>query len=160
MRDRLRELINIFVDSEEYKEEDIADYLLTNGVIVPPCRVGDAVYKICPKCNPNHNGSCHHCAWRGCYGSGCDVGVGIWSDGSHNEKPLQIVPYKVTENRFITIIKYWNLMFFSNTEEAEKAISEYDEIRKIEDRKTRYEKYLLWEAKREQHYPFLEGGAE
>ena len=46
MRDRLRELINIFVDSEEYKEEDIADYLLANGIIVPHCKVGDTVYAV------------------------------------------------------------------------------------------------------------------
>lgn len=27
----------------------IADYLLANGVIVPPCKVGDTVYEILPK---------------------------------------------------------------------------------------------------------------
>ena len=43
MRERLRALIDVFVDSEEYKEEDIVDYLLANGVIVPPCKVGDIV---------------------------------------------------------------------------------------------------------------------
>ena len=28
----------------------IADYLLANGVIVPPCKIGDTVYKVIPKC--------------------------------------------------------------------------------------------------------------
>ena len=27
-------------------EEQIADYLLENGVVVPPCKVGDKVYKV------------------------------------------------------------------------------------------------------------------
>ena len=29
--------------------EFIADYLLANGVIVPPCKVGDTVYEICER---------------------------------------------------------------------------------------------------------------
>ena len=52
-RDRLIELIKKgekefslsnrpVLDIEEY----IADYLLANGVIVPPCKVGDAIYRI------------------------------------------------------------------------------------------------------------------
>lgn len=56
-RDRLIELIDDFVYnidvtkwySEEH-DEGLADHLLANGVIVPPCKVGDMVYKI--------NGSC------------------------------------------------------------------------------------------------------
>lgn len=55
MRDRLVELI---LQSDPIKErdlddewydgeiEDIADHLLENGVIVPPCKVGDVVYEI------------------------------------------------------------------------------------------------------------------
>lgn len=35
-RERLRKLINIFIDSEKYKEDDIVDYLLANGVITLP----------------------------------------------------------------------------------------------------------------------------
>lgn len=31
---------------DESSEEYIADYLLANGVIVPPCKVGDIVYEI------------------------------------------------------------------------------------------------------------------
>ena len=51
MRDRLIELIDDFVHnidvtewySEEH-DEGLADYLLANGVIVPPCKVGDMMY--------------------------------------------------------------------------------------------------------------------
>ncbi len=47
MRERLRKLIDIFVDSEEYKQEDIADYLLANGVIaLPELKHRQTVYQI------------------------------------------------------------------------------------------------------------------
>ena len=32
--------------------EQIADYLLANGVIVPPCKVGDVVYRVTTEWNP------------------------------------------------------------------------------------------------------------
>ena len=51
MRDRL---IELFMDSEAFNGADgradakhIADHLLENGVIVPPCKVGDTVYIVC-----------------------------------------------------------------------------------------------------------------
>ena len=59
MRDRLIELITqgdkTFADKYTGKVMShidelygfIADYLLANGVIVPPCKVGDMVYEIC-----------------------------------------------------------------------------------------------------------------
>lgn len=43
MRDRLIELIEQAVQGSAYSC-DIADYLLANGVIVPPCKVGQALY--------------------------------------------------------------------------------------------------------------------
>lgn len=33
-----------FSEVDEENTSDIADYLLANGVIVPPCKVGDTVY--------------------------------------------------------------------------------------------------------------------
>ena len=56
-RDRLIELIknaptkdviygNIKLDKPIQTVQTIADYLLANGVIVPPCKVGDRVYYI------------------------------------------------------------------------------------------------------------------
>ena len=47
-RDRLIELLKKADDStwgQTY--ETYADYLLANGVIVPPCEVGDTVYSFC-----------------------------------------------------------------------------------------------------------------
>jgi hypothetical protein len=52
-RDRLVELIqanpyiDVLYDSQE-EWEDAADYLIENGVIVPPCKVGQTVYVIEP----------------------------------------------------------------------------------------------------------------
>lgn len=52
MKEKLKELL-IKADENaagkmimDYKDavDDIADYLLANGVIVPPCKVGDVVY--------------------------------------------------------------------------------------------------------------------
>ena len=47
MRDRLIELVNDNPDiwMSDRTSEMIADYLLANGVIVPPCKVGDTVYE-------------------------------------------------------------------------------------------------------------------
>ena len=42
MRDRLIKLIKDIV--HPYFAETLADHLLANGVIVPPCKVGDTVY--------------------------------------------------------------------------------------------------------------------
>lgn len=46
MRDRLVELLDatIIVQSGEKALGDIADHLIENGVIVPPCKVGDKLY--------------------------------------------------------------------------------------------------------------------
>ena len=48
MRDRLIELTKAslirHIDKSCKLAENIADYLLENGVIVPPCKVGDTVY--------------------------------------------------------------------------------------------------------------------
>lgn len=48
MRDRLIELLKvpIYPHLDADPAEVVADYLLANGVIVPPCKVGDAVYVI------------------------------------------------------------------------------------------------------------------
>ena len=43
-RERLVELLDIIIQPGEKTLGDIADYLLANGVVVPPCKVGDKVY--------------------------------------------------------------------------------------------------------------------
>lgn len=129
----------------------------SENVIELPYKIGQTVYKICPKCNEWHNASCEHCAWRGCLGFGCDIGVRVYSDGSHNKHELQIVPRKVIKHNLITILELWNIMYFATEEEANTAREEYCTIRKIEDRHERYKAYKAWEKKRKIHYSFLEG---
>lgn len=51
MRDRLIELLDIIIQPGEKTMGDIADHLLTNGVIVPPCKVGDKLYYIAHRAN-------------------------------------------------------------------------------------------------------------
>ena len=55
MKHRLIELIQNFADGtyisngiivDGTRVDDVADYLLSSGVIVPPCKVGDTVYVI------------------------------------------------------------------------------------------------------------------
>lgn len=43
-RDRLKELIQ-HVQYMGGLEERLADYLLENGVIVPPCKIGNTIYQ-------------------------------------------------------------------------------------------------------------------
>ena len=38
-----------FSEIDEENTADIADYLLANGVIVPPCKPGDYIYGICER---------------------------------------------------------------------------------------------------------------
>lgn len=51
MRDRLIELLKKTVYRYQYQDpaEAVADYLLANGVIVPPCKVGDKIYMLVTK---------------------------------------------------------------------------------------------------------------
>lgn len=49
MKRRLMELLNdycIDVDIGSWEKETLADYLLNNGVIVPPCKVGDKAFHL------------------------------------------------------------------------------------------------------------------
>lgn len=49
MKEKLIELLNAMIDENKNKNittEIMADYLIQNGVIVPPCKVGDTVYRI------------------------------------------------------------------------------------------------------------------
>lgn len=50
-RERLIEMLNEWGNKENdgVRAESIADYLLENGVIVLPCKVGDTVYRISTK---------------------------------------------------------------------------------------------------------------
>lgn len=55
MRERLIELLNkkydhfcdqCGVNKDSHYVDNLAEYLIDNGVVVPPCKVGDVVYRI------------------------------------------------------------------------------------------------------------------
>jgi len=54
MRERLIELIDRAINDEETSYSNIADYLLENGVIVPPCQKGAVLYRNGEKCEADH----------------------------------------------------------------------------------------------------------
>lgn len=45
-KEKLIELLDIIIQPSEKTLGQIADYLLENGVIVLPCKIGDAVYYV------------------------------------------------------------------------------------------------------------------
>ena len=63
MRDRLIELLDnadIQINGNvtpyrDYGIENLADYLLENGVIVPPCKVGARIYAVISRTSDNRN---------------------------------------------------------------------------------------------------------
>lgn len=49
MKEKLNELLDTMIDENEGKNlttEKIADYLIQNGILVPPCKVGDEVWVV------------------------------------------------------------------------------------------------------------------
>lgn len=113
-----------------------------------PVRVGQRVYKICPKCNDEHNCTCKNCAWSGCIWNYCSIDVRVESDGSYNKHKKQIVQVNVNECNFIHIIDEWNITYFDNIVEANAAIKEYEQIVAIADRHKRVEKFDAWREAR------------
>lgn len=124
-----------------------------NDMIENNIDLGSTLYKICPKCNENHNGDCNHCAWQGTMRV-CDVGVRVWGDGSYNKNPLQIVTRKFGNTYDLDIFKLWNIQYFPSYAEAEKALKEYDEIRNIADKTIRKLRYNTWEFNRRAFYTY------
>lgn len=56
-KERLIKLLDdLFQAGTEKTLGDMADYLLDNGVICPPCKVGDTVYFASFDCNGNNKG--------------------------------------------------------------------------------------------------------
>lgn len=80
--------------------------------------IGKTIYKICPKCNSDHNESCNRCAWKGCMTmTGCDV-FGLWNNGEYPADKCTIVP-KILHWNFIPVIaKELGKKAFYNREDA------------------------------------------
>ena len=116
-----------------------------------PVQVGQKVFKICPKCNDEHNGSCKNCAWHGCIWHYCTIDVHIYKDGSFNEHKKQVVETIVTEHNLVHVIDEWNITYFETVEAAEQAIKEYEQIIEIADRHERVAKFDEWYNARKIH---------
>ena len=135
-REKLIELIHtstsLYMEDDDYDNADeyIADRLLANGVIVPPCKVGDKVYKVCTVNSRIKFGSlwdgkvvesnCDRCGYRNAY---C-YNIGIQKH-EHELMVDVIVEKKVYSLVFLAeIIPYFGTVWFTSKEEAEKALKE------------------------------------
>lgn len=95
-----------------------------------PCAVGDTVYRICPKCNDRHDGSCKNCAWASCMSnSGCTT-YGLWGDGQYPPEKCTIVPYKVFWNYIPDLMRNFGKKVFLTKEEAEAKLKELEDGKK------------------------------
>ena len=113
MIDRLVELIKQAKQNTKNAICDIernmlfADYLIEHGVIVPPCKVGETVYEIIPKCNATRE----YCPYSGGYGTArCD------------KEPCKA--YIKEKTFLIDDFDYIGKTVFLTKEEAEKALKE------------------------------------
>ena len=135
MRDRLIELLHKVKDeawrerfqSGENPKAFVADYLLANGVIVPPCKVGDTVYEI----NRYDFESCKHSGKNGdvCPHLCAEVGFGYEClNTEYGEKLLECSKIDVIKIQDITYIFHrwfdFGKTVFLTREEAEKALAE------------------------------------
>lgn len=89
-----------------------------------PCKVGDIVYRICPKCNDNHNNSCKNCAWASSITNcGCTT-YGLWGDGQYPAEKCTVVPYKVEWRYVPNLLDNFGVKIFSTREQAEARLKE------------------------------------
>lgn len=118
MRDRLIELIEQHGDKRLAKHipmtsEGLADYLLANGVIVPPCKVGDKVWFI-------EKGGYHFPRISHGYVQHFDVremrGLGL-------TRNIVVQPIDTLEDRlYFFMFKWVGDSFFLTREEAKRAL--------------------------------------
>lgn len=107
MRDRLTELL--IKSGVTWNPVGVADYLLDNGVIVPPCKVGDKVYII----DEDYDTECDEpCV--------VEVGVLMLFVGKHGIAVDLSLPLGFRLNTMAMVGKN----VFLTSEEAEKALAE------------------------------------
>lgn len=120
MKERLIKLIQNAVNScARYWAETLADYLIANGVIVPPCKVGDTVYVIEPCTCYNKYSEYDNCHRR-------RTKATKWIEMVRVPKKHFTKCLKLYERPFK--IEYFNKLgktvFLAKEEEAEKALKE------------------------------------
>ena len=119
MRDRLIEILNESF-AEQYRKQGVlltaphtADHLLANGVILPPCKVGDKVWFV------------HYNSGEVCEATIVSVEYNYYTSPQEWITVEYAIPYITANNHYKTRI---DLMFgkvvFLTKEEAEKALAE------------------------------------
>lgn len=131
MRDRLIELLDHYLYSEQ-----IADHLIANGVILPPCKVGDLVYILSEKCkfSGDKNDPWNSCNqyWTNVYRNG------MWGCAGKDDKGNKIYCEKKEMVWYIKGLRYSLLLYndnyvlgenlFLTKEDAEKALKEKENV--------------------------------
>lgn len=125
MRDRLIELLKHEFGTKV--SEITADWLLANGVIVPPCKVGDVVYRLDDIVWHSECCDCEH-YYIGGFGDPSECGRTRL--GNKHPDCIKIVEEVITQKDI-----YWSLYsssgfgktVFLTKEEAEKALKERSE---------------------------------
>ena len=119
-KDRLINLIQNAVDGcARNWAEVIADHLLENGVIVPPCKVEDTVYCITECSCEDIDGQYTVC---GFYGYGTDDRVCTIPDGAKCPYQYRIREHRVTKRDIFDVEEFWGKTVFATREEAERAL--------------------------------------
>lgn len=120
MRERLIELLKSssqYIGEQDSLISQIADYLLANGVIVPPCKVGDTVY----------------------YFSHRPFNLALQANTIYEADVVRIVTTRLGTSLVIQIrneygctevpdIRSWGETVFLTKEEAEQALKARDEV--------------------------------
>ena len=125
MKERLVELIQESVGGcARNWAEIIADHLLANGVIVPPCKVGDTVYGIVECSCLDIDGYYTQCEY---YGYGLEDRICGIPRGKKCPYLYRVTEEYVTEFNLFMLVRRWNETVFATREEAEKALKERKE---------------------------------
>ncbi|MBQ8932180.1 MAG: hypothetical protein IJ045_07090 [Ruminiclostridium sp.] len=126
-KDRLINLIQNAVDGcAKNWAEVIADCLLENGVIVPPCKVGDVVYCITECSCEDIDGQYTVCGFYGC---GTDDMVCTIPDGVKCPYQYRIGERRVTKWDIFDVEEFWGKTIFFTRAEAERALRESEKIK-------------------------------
>lgn len=118
-RERLLKLVNSFMENATNEllyggdfDDLFTDYLLDNGVIVPPCKVGDSIYYIDP--DTDNNGKFYLGIFEGKIKTIALEDDGLWIYCSYNDGLT--LWHKIANDLNKTV--------FLNRVEAEKALKE------------------------------------
>ena len=109
------------VEMHEKEIENIADHLLANGVIVPPCKIGDTVYSITECSCENIDGAYTECEF---YGYGEDDRICAIPNGAKCPNQYRIMECYVTEGNILMFTRMCGETVFLTREQAEKALAE------------------------------------